>query len=628
MVKKVVAIEKLQVPSTTARVAFFLSLVILYSSLLYGLQPQTNNVSNTQPLYSANATHVDNVAPGNWSTAESGLTSTLSAGAALCGSPTAEVFYGRGTLTLTASATNWVYLDPANKCSPASNNTGFPVGAIPNSEVVTSSGSVTAITDTRTSAADPNTQGPAIGADQQPGADCGAKINAADAALGGNAGEIWVNQDCGTSWTTAVAVSANHVLKFVQGGTYSISSTITLSGNAAQITGEPQPRGGGGTVVASPVLLKEAPGANLPAVVKVTGAYASISYVTVDGNQANQTCPSPPCYGVWVLNAPRAGFLHVTVQNCYTRNIQLESNRWTGDGRPDRSAVAQINDVMVLAAKVGSGMQVLNTGDVFISDSEFENNGAAGLELVNAAVRVSHSDFGGNQTNGFLSTCTDSKSPGAGSVIVGNQFGNNHQDDLFINGWTGETRCASSLQNVISSNQFVSSGSRPANAFDAIKLSDSGFNVVVGNAIDNPNSTSSFKTAVEFLYPNATPLRDQFTGNSLEGWATSGCTLATTTNSIGNTNCKSQVLQGSLSVLNGNVGIRTTNPQVALDVNGPARTDPVTFSSLPACSSTLEGSMQAVTDSTTSAWGATITGGGSNHVLAYCDGTNWMVAGK
>lgn len=53
-----------------------------------------------------------------------------------------------------------------------------------------------------------------------------------------------------------------------------------------------------------------------------------------------------------------------------------------------------------------------------------------------------------------------------------------------------------------------------------------------------------------------------------------------------------------------------------------------TFSALPACAAGTEGMMGAVTDSTTAAWGATITGTGANHVLAYCDGTNWTVAGK
>jgi hypothetical protein len=42
----------------------------------------------------------------------------------------------------------------------------------------------------------------------------------------------------------------------------------------------------------------------------------------------------------------------------------------------------------------------------------------------------------------------------------------------------------------------------------------------------------------------------------------------------------------------------------------------------------IEGMMIAVTDSSTNTWGATITGGGSNHVLAYYNGTNWTVAAK
>ncbi len=54
---------------------------------------------------------------------------------------------------------------------------------------------------------------------------------------------------------------------------------------------------------------------------------------------------------------------------------------------------------------------------------------------------------------------------------------------------------------------------------------------------------------------------------------------------------------------------------------------PVAFSTAAACSSTLEGRMQAFSDSTTATWGATIAGGGTNHVLGYCDGTSWTVGG-
>ena len=52
------------------------------------------------------------------------------------------------------------------------------------------------------------------------------------------------------------------------------------------------------------------------------------------------------------------------------------------------------------------------------------------------------------------------------------------------------------------------------------------------------------------------------------------------------------------------------------------------FASLPTCNSTNEGMVRGVNNSNTNVWGATIAGGGSNHVLAFCNGTNWTVAGK
>ena len=62
--------------------------------------------------------------------------------------------------------------------------------------------------------------------------------------------------------------------------------------------------------------------------------------------------------------------------------------------------------------------------------------------------------------------------------------------------------------------------------------------------------------------------------------------------------------------------------------NGWLQLDPTLFANLPRCASGTEGTQKPVSDSTTKTWGATITGGGSDHVLAYCDGTNWTVAAK
>jgi hypothetical protein len=52
------------------------------------------------------------------------------------------------------------------------------------------------------------------------------------------------------------------------------------------------------------------------------------------------------------------------------------------------------------------------------------------------------------------------------------------------------------------------------------------------------------------------------------------------------------------------------------------------FASLPACAAGTEGLTRSVSDSNTIVWGANIAGGGANHVLGYCDGTNWTVAAK
>lgn len=72
---------------------------------------------------------------------------------------------------------------------------------------------------------------------------------------------------------------------------------------------------------------------------------------------------------------------------------------------------------------------------------------------------------------------------------------------------------------------------------------------------------------------------------------------------------------------------RPRNVYVASDVIARSvRGTAVAFASLPA--SPVEGMLVGVTDSNTATWGATIAGSGSNHVLAYFNGTVWTVAGK
>lgn len=53
-----------------------------------------------------------------------------------------------------------------------------------------------------------------------------------------------------------------------------------------------------------------------------------------------------------------------------------------------------------------------------------------------------------------------------------------------------------------------------------------------------------------------------------------------------------------------------------------------TLSSMGTCNASAAGTIGYITDSNTTTWGATIAGGSSSKVLAFCDATNWTVAGS
>jgi hypothetical protein len=65
-----------------------------------------------------------------------------------------------------------------------------------------------------------------------------------------------------------------------------------------------------------------------------------------------------------------------------------------------------------------------------------------------------------------------------------------------------------------------------------------------------------------------------------------------------------------------------------LGTHGGFKTGPTRFADLTACTPALEGTQRPVTDCRTDNWGDMIAGGGFDHVLAYCDGTNWTVMAR
>jgi len=196
-----------------------LLLVTCHLSLVtaFGQQPQSSNA----PIFSANAKFVQGVGPGYWPTAGSGLTLNIASGTAYCGAPAALVTYGGSTLTMAASQTNYVFLDPASNCAPASNTTGFSAGHIPLAKVVTGSSSITTITDARhwfvPQPIGTDSAGRAVTKhlngmrfpDQFSGASVTAKIDAAVADIGSGPGVLVMTPTLGfgspTNWRNDVA---------------------------------------------------------------------------------------------------------------------------------------------------------------------------------------------------------------------------------------------------------------------------------------------------------------------------------------------------------------------------------------------------------------------------------------
>jgi hypothetical protein len=170
----------------------------------------------------------------------------------------------------------------------------------------------------------------------------------------------------------------------------------------------------------------------------------------------------------------------------------------------------------------------------------------------------------------------------------------------------------------------------------------------------NPSPTGAASGTVQFI-PNAGTLvgieaysiglisgifGDFYCHHGLVAGGTGVCYFADVANNAGHVaNSFSQSVQFD-SVNSSGTDIFTNiraNPQNSLEVSsgispgtsfGTIRQVPTVFANLPACGSTMEGTTATVIDSTVNTWGATVTGGGSNHILTYCDGAQWTVTAK
>ena len=315
-------------------------------------------------------------------------------------------------------------------------------------------------------------------ADQYPGSDCGAKINAADTELGSTAGEIWVNNSCGLAWTNLVNLHSGHVLRFSQGGTYSLAAGITMAGNSL-LAGVASAMAVNTTPA---VMLQMASGQNLSALITVDGPSAVIQDLAIEGNKSNNATGGSGI--VATHKASRLELNRVTVGNFQINGVTLN-----GVASPKifkLMSYQNSNDGLYCNGTSGGG-------DAYVTDSEFENNHGNGVEINSCpAWRINHSDFGQNSQTVHgscgLNIYGASRAPANFEIITNNQFGGQYRDDLCING-SGNTSGGS---NIIG-NSFIGSGFLlTPNTYSHLVLVEGGLNVINGNVFSaSPRRTSN-----------------------------------------------------------------------------------------------------------------------------------------
>ncbi len=320
-----------------------------------------------------------------------------------------------------------------------------------------------------------------------------------------------------------------------------------------------------------------------------TGTFKSIygNFITTNGGATSEFTTEEVGLIIGTSAAtPSAGYCDIVT--AHGTNPGTRTNRISlGCGTTDTSTFA--GPVLIKAAAPGSGtdcLQIDTTGAV-------SNTGAPCGSGSGAVNSVSNSD----------STLTIS--PTSGAVVAslnlahGNTWtANQVMPGLTINTITGSTQCLH-----VNSSGVVSGTGSDCGA---------GGGGVTSVATTGPITGGTITTTGTIACPTCA-IASSLTANYIPKISTSP-TLVISHIDDGATTASTVTITEATVIASGGV----SSGQFGTNL----------FAALPSCAGGTEGTIAVVTDSTTNTWGATITGSGTNHVMAYCDATNWTVMAK
>lgn len=347
------------------------------------------------------------------------------------------------------------------------------------------------------------------------GSDLGAWLNdAQNNVTRGCLGSCQIQVASGTyTLSTATSIGGGVAVQFAAGVSVTQSAGITMAANSSMF-GPPVAMAVNTTPL---VQFKQGNTVNLAAMVTVNGNYVKISDIGLDGNLANNLTAGP---NILVNNALRADLSGVTSGNSNSNGLRVFST-----GTSNASGALKLFHFMAYQNK-GSGVSCQGSADAYVSNSEFETNKLHGIDLSDCPTwRIEHNDFGANGQsggNGLNVSCTFAGVQSNLEIIIGNQFGNQYQNDLVIAGYNTNP-CA--IGHIIADNSFIGSSLRtPANTYSELSLIDGGYSTISGNIFESSIAPNNEKYGLSFTESGSgRHQRETVSGNKqipINGWGT------------------------------------------------------------------------------------------------------------